>query len=219
MVRPSARSRAISGASLLGVLLAGCRGCDRANETADPPPAASATGPRMPVGLLEGRPPPAADGIGPGEGGPPLRERLRLVALPRVEWVELRIVRGAGPRTRSPDGGPDSRYLSLDALALVHDALARASPGFDLFQPRVLDAAGIGRLRFELVLLRTDVAETADRKAALVRWGEVSALLRELRDDPSWLETRAAWVGLLDALVAWCDEATRSSGELLVAGM
>jgi hypothetical protein len=174
----------------------------------------------MPVGLLEGRTRADGEAAGGGAGaslsGP---ERLRLVPLARAEWVELRIVRGGAPRTRSSDGGPDSRYLSLDALALLHDALGRASPGFDLFQPRVLDAAGIGRLRFELVLLRTDVAETPDRKAALRRWGEISTLLRELRDDPSWLETRTAWVGLIDALVSWCDEATRSSGELLIAGM
>jgi hypothetical protein len=199
--------------------LGGCRACE-GSATAPSEPPAEAGGPPMPVGLLgAGKPaaPPAASLSVP--------ERLRLSTEPRPEWAELRILAphpGPPPDpqlTRSLEAGPDSRFLSLDAMTLLHDAFGRASPGFDLFQPRRFDADAVGRLRVELALVRTDVVDAADRLRALARWGEVSAMVRELRDDPSWLEARRAWLAMIDLLTGWLDEVGRRRAELVVLGM
>jgi hypothetical protein len=213
--------RRVPLAVMLGLVLGlgGCRACE-GSSVAPGEPMVEAGGPPMPVGLLgAGRP------VAAPAGSLSVPERLRLASEARPEWAELRILAPHPgeppglPPTRSVEGGPDSRFLSLDAMTLLHDAFGRASPGFDLFQPRLFDAHAVGRLRGELALVRTDVVDATDRLRALARWGEVSAMVRELRDDPSWLEARRAWLAMLDLLTAWLDEIAQRRAELVVIGM
>ena len=118
------------------------------------------------------------------------------------EWAELQIARANdGPdRSAFERWQPDSRFLSLDAMSLLHEPFARALPGFDLFLPRHFDGAALGRLRAELALSKTALVAMPSARAAKARWGEASSLVAALPDDVAWLDARAALLGTIDAL-------------------
>jgi hypothetical protein len=139
-------------------------------------------------------------------------------------WAELQIA-GANdssdPNTRNPfdHWQSDSRFLSLDAMTLLHDPFARASPGFDLFLPRLLDVAALGRLRTELASMKSAVAAIATAQAAKARWGEASSLIQSLKDDVAWLDARASLLTTIDELGAMAADLEKRGQSLWVLGI
>ncbi len=187
----------LSLAAVLGLVTAGCQSCSDARDATEASPRSGTSGPTMPVGMLaplpDAAPPPA----------PGAAERLSMARGKTAgEWAELQVARANdGPDRRAFERWqPDSRFLSLDAMRLLHDAFARALPGFDLFLPRHLDGAALGRLRAELAVLKTALAAMPDARSAKARWGEASSLVAALPDDVAWLDARAALLGTIDAL-------------------
>lgn len=97
-------------------------------------------------------------------------------------WTELQTAR-AGDRPDRIDfqhWRDDSRFVSLDAMTLMHEAFARALPGFDLFLPRLFSPDALVKLAGELDAFATrsggDIATTARELAAYAR---VSATKQE----------------------------------------
>ncbi len=183
--------------ALAGLLcVAGCRGCS--DGTAETAPEAS--GPTMPTGMLAPLP-----GTTPSDAPASPAERLALGRGKKSgEWAELQSARpDDGPDRRSFERWqPDSRFLSLEAMGLLHESFARALPGFDLFLPRLFDPAALGRLRAELSATKAQLATITDVRTAKARWGEASSLVAELADDTAWLDARNAFVGTIDELTA-----------------
>lgn len=198
---------------LLALGVAGCRGCSGAAQDVAP----EASGPTMPVGMLT----PLPDAAPPAPPGSPA-DRLSMARGKKGgEWAELQIARpGESPeRTSFERGQPDSRFLSLDAMTLLHHPFARALPGFDLFLPRRFDGAALGRLRVELAAMKAQVEAIPNVAAAKERWGEASALLAALPDDTAWLDARGALVRTIDDLSALADDVERQGGSLWVLGI
>jgi hypothetical protein len=90
-------------------------------------------------------------------------------------WTELQVAR-PGDSTERKDfehWRDDSRFVSLEAMTLLHEPFARALPGFDLFLPRLYDPAALTRLATELDAFAQratgPLAETARELAALSR--------------------------------------------------
>jgi hypothetical protein len=168
----------------------------------------------MPRGLLV--PLPDA-GASPGPGATPA-ERLRIArGLARGDgWVELQVAR-ANDRFEPSD--PNARFLSIDAMTLLHDAFARASPGFDLFLPRRLDAAALSRLESELGAMKAQLLAAPNVVAAKARWGESSALIAALPDDVAWTVARAELVTTIEGLSQLAADLAKSGNGLWVVGM
>jgi len=89
-------------------------------------------------------------------------------------WVELQVARpgdGADRREFS-HWNDDSWFVSLEAMTLLHEAFARALPGFDLFLPRLFPPDALVKLGEELAAFgRTasgDIAKTANDLAQIV---------------------------------------------------
>lgn len=137
------------------------------------------------------------------------------------EWAELQVARAGDAPDRSAfeHWQAESRFLSLDAMTLLHDPFARALPGFDLFLPRLLDGPALGRLRAELEALKGQLAAMPNVAAAKARWGEVSTLVGGLVDDTSWVAARAALVATIDELSRFAGELQASSKSLWVLGI
>lgn len=133
-------------------------------------------------------------------------------------WVELQSTTAADSPTRSDFDRfrGDARFLTLDAMALLHDAFARASPGFDLFVPRLLDRDACARVAVELRVLVTEWSRSGPG-AGRARWGSRSELVRAL-DDSSWSAVRDTFVATLEELVRLFDEAARDRRAIWVLG-
>jgi hypothetical protein len=136
------------------------------------------------------------------------------------EWAELQVARAndAPDRTAFDRGQADSRFLSFDAMPLLHEAFARALPGFDLFLPRLFDAAALGRLRTELTAQKAQLAATPNVSAAKARWGEVSTLVAGLNDEVAWLGARAALMATIEELLVLAADLTRNGQGLWILG-
>jgi hypothetical protein len=141
------------------------------------------------------------------------------------EWVELQIA-AAGDRpdrARFDRWRPDSRFLTFDALALFHEAFAKAyaSAGggtFDLFLPRLFDAPLLERLGTELDALERQLLATPDLASAKARWGPASPIVRGLTEDGAWLDVRGALVQTTRGLTAIATEIRGHGGGLWVVG-
>lgn len=153
----------------LALLLAcgsGCRGCaEGAREEAH-----EVSGPTMPVGLLV----PVADGGGTTGNEPASGFSFRRGPKPAGSgWIELQIARTNDTPDRSTfeRGLADSSYLSVDAAMALHDAFARALPGYDPFVPRLFDSAALARLVTELADVkrgaRPELERTVEQLSAL----------------------------------------------------
>jgi hypothetical protein len=67
-------------------------------------------------------------------------------------WTELQIAAPSdtADRTRFEHWRDDSWFVSLEAMTQMHEAFARALPGFDLFLPRLFPPDALVRLDAEL---------------------------------------------------------------------
>jgi hypothetical protein len=175
-----ARALALGGSITAG---AGCRSCADADGQAARASEKSPQ-PLMPTGMLV--PVGAAPSSAPRASG----DSVAASAVP-VEGAagELRVMRNmkAGPWTelqRAPPGDQanrtgfqrwrdDSRFVSLDAMTLLHEPFARALPGFDLFLPRLFGPAALAKLATELEAFakrsRGPIAATASELGALAK--------------------------------------------------
>ncbi|MBX3188040.1 MAG: hypothetical protein KF819_13545 [Labilithrix sp.] len=163
-----------------GLVLAGCRSCDERTVARTD---ASAQ-PSMPTGLL--LPPPSAPS---GDGGADLRIARDAKGGP---YAELQVAaEGDRPDKKGLERWKsDSRFVPLDAMTILHEAFARALPGFDLFLPRLFSPEALARLSSELVAFETEWSSVSDVSLAKKRWSS-SSQVRDLRDDGEWLATRA----------------------------
>lgn len=161
-------------ASVLGASLAlgGCRSCDApSNGAADAPPA----GPTMPTGMLVPSDAPSA-AASAGASAPRIAHHVKGGA-----FTELQVAR-PGDRADRVDfehWRDDSSFVPLAAMTLLHEAFARALPGFDLFLPRLFGGEALARLASELdafaaralalAQAQGDLAATAREIAAMAR--------------------------------------------------
>ncbi len=151
----------------LSLANAGCRSCAEDHGAAtDAGPAP----PTMPLGMLmpvDG----AAVSSDAGAGAMRVAHGMKSGA-----WTELQPARpGDTPeRTDFQHWQGDSSFVSLEAMTLMHEAFARALPGFDLFLPRLFAPDALGRLAAELEAFapraaNADVAGAARELAQLAR--------------------------------------------------
>lgn len=177
------RARALFFVSTLG--LAGCRCGEPAREEAPSPPA-------MPSGMLAPLPaiPPRVDAV----------EALSMTRGKTAgEWIELQLAatNDVPDRRTFERWLPESRFLSLDAMTLLHDPFARALPGFDLFLPRLLDPPALARLDAELVAFGASVA-TLSLVDAKRRFA--SPVIHSLENEASWQAVRSALLNTVEEL-------------------
>ena len=193
--------------------LSGCRGCSDATESSAP----AASAPTMPVGMLVPLP-----GTAARDAPASPAERLSIARGKKSgAWAELQVApANDGPdRTAFERWRADSRFVPLEAMALLDGAFARALPGFDLFLPRLFDRTALGRLRAELATLRAQLATIPNAAAANERWGGSSSLIRELPDDAAWVAARTALTGTIDELSALASDLETMGKSLWVLGI
>ena len=144
------------------IFIGGCRSCGEDKERGRP----AVSGPTMPPGMLVPSDAPAA----PAAATSSLRVARNVKAGP---WTELQVAR-PGDRAERLDfqhWRDDSVFVSLEAMTLLHEAFARALPGFDLFLPRLYGPDALTKLATELSAFEKrsagDIAATALEIAAL----------------------------------------------------
>lgn len=129
----------------------------------------------MPTGMLV---PPSGDASASGDAGPGAAvDPLRIArGVKSGSWTELQVARpGDAPsRTDFEHWREDSRFVSLEAMTLMHEPFARALPGFDLFLPRLYDPAALAKLATEL-----DAFAARSAGPIVVTARELAALARE----------------------------------------
>jgi hypothetical protein len=128
----------------------------------------------MPAGMLV--PVDGAGGAATTTGAPASSATLRVAhGIKSGAWTELQI---AGPgdrpdRTDFTHWRDDSSFVSLEAMTLMHEAFARALPGFDLFLPRLYAPDALVKLGSELEAFAQrssgEIAGTARELAQLAR--------------------------------------------------
>jgi hypothetical protein len=174
----------------------------------------------MPVGMLTPLPAGLDAARGLEAGSPaPTGERLALGRTAGGEGVELQPARTSDDPTRRTfeRGQPGSRFLSVDAMTLLHDAFARALPGFDLFVPRFLGPPALARLRAELAAAKQALVDVGTLEAARTRWGSV-AVIAALPDDAAWLHARGTLARTVDELVNFAEDLEKKGQGLWVLG-
>jgi hypothetical protein len=186
--------------SALAFAFVGCR-CD--NGRADAIDAGAQ--PTMPKGMLAPAPVPIVD------AGEPLPRPARLrayAARPTAgDWVLVR----AAP----DDNG--RRYVSVDTMTLLHDAFARAMPGFDLFVPRRFEGDGLARLASELRSFKQEWVAIGTADDAKGKWGKTSSFILTL-DGSEWIAARDALAATIDAILTLSALAETSKASLLIKG-
>lgn len=165
----------------------------------------------LPTGMLMGAPSAAPASTSPAR-------RLKSVrGATTGEWIELQpAAPGDSPkRTTFDHFRSDSLFLPLDAMTLLHEAFARAEPGFAVFTPQLLDARALGRLRTELAAFRKEWTSIASAKAARERFA-TSALVRGLTSDDEWKEAQTALVSTIDDVAKSAEELEKKGSGLWV---
>jgi hypothetical protein len=162
--------------------VAGCRSCAEDDGRAARPSEKSPQ-PTMPTGMLVpiAAPPSSSASASAGAGTAPApvegaTGELRVMHnLKAGTWTELQRARpGDRPdRAEFQRWRDDSRFVSLDAMTLLHEPFARALPGFDLFLPRLFGPAALAKLATELEAFakrsRGTIAATASELGALAK--------------------------------------------------
>lgn len=125
-------------------------------------------------------------------------------------WVELQIAepKDEPSRTAFEHYRDDSRFLSVDVLAVLHKPFASALPGFDLFVPRLFSGERLARLIDELAELDKTLSYVKTAASAREKWGIQSELVREIRDDAEWLTVRATIAATAHDVAAFAKEAS-----------
>jgi hypothetical protein len=152
----------------LVLVFGGCRSRGDDKESS-PARDAAVSGPTMPTGMLV----PAA---GTGTRAEADSGALRVARnVKGGGWTELQLARpGDKPdRVDFQHWRDDSRFVSLEAMTLMHEPFARALPGFDLFLPRLYGPDALTRLAIELDAFAGKssgpIVETARELAGLAR--------------------------------------------------
>jgi hypothetical protein len=203
---------AASMALLFTITLAGCRACGE-SAAADAGSIDPSQRP-MPTGMLAPAP--------VGDAAPSSAARLRIAVHQKGgDWTELQIA--------SPDDRPnkptfehwrdDSRFVSLDAMTLLHDPFARAMPGFDLFLPRLFDREALLRLHAELLAYKQTWIAIGSLAEAKARWAPYSTFVRELPDDAAWIAARDALARTIDELASLAHDLGTKGQSLWVLGV
>ena len=151
----------------LALANAGCRSC--AEERGSPVDAGPAP-PTMPIGMLL----PVDASAAPSDAGAGALRVAR--GMKSGAWTELqRAQPGDAPERKDfQHWREDSSFVSLAAMTLMHEAFARALPGFDLFLPRLFSPAALVTLAAELEAFapraaNAEIAATARELAQLAR--------------------------------------------------
>lgn len=204
-------------ALVLVLVLGGCRACDTPSH--GPAEAGGAgtipSGPHMPAGMLS----PSAT---PSDAGAKSRASLKLEkGVKAGSWVELQIADPKDEASRSTFDHyrDDSRFLSLDVLAVLHKPFASALPGFDLFVPRLFAGEKLTRLIDELAELDKTLSYVKTAASAREKWGMQSELVRDIRDDADWLAVRATLAATARDVAAFAKEASGKGRGLWVLGV
>lgn len=207
--RPLWRSRLALAACLVVTQLAGCRACEDGGGGGDPPPP-------MPTGMLA--PAPSGSAAAPADVAARLRVARRQTG---GAFVELQIARpgDSADRVAFDHWQPASRFVPLDAMTLMHDAFARAKPGFDPFLPQLYDPAALGRLASELRAFRGQLGRVETAADARARWGASSELVRGLASDADWRAARGALLETVDELAAMAQDLSSKRESLWVLGV
>lgn len=172
----------------------------------------------MPTGMLVPSPASSVAPTPPTGASPSEPVRFALArGVTEGAWVELQPApANEDPgRTRFDRWRPTSTFVPLEAMALLHEPLARVAPGFDLFLPRLLDATALGRLQTELAATKAAVLSASTAAAARSRWAG-STLVASLGSDAAWLSARADLVATLEALASLAAELARNGQGLWV---
>jgi hypothetical protein len=155
---------ALAGAS------AGCRSCAEEGgrgAAVDSGPAQ----PAMPPGMLM----PIDAAAAAPSGASPVQPLRVAHGVKSGAWTELQIANPGDKPDRADfqHWRDDSSFVSLEAMTLMHEAFARALPGFDLFLPRLFGPEALTRLATELEAFAQrssgDIASTARELAQLAR--------------------------------------------------
>lgn len=170
LVRPAV-CLAFAGVAFAGVAGAGCRGCGEERDGG-----ARATGPAMPAGMLMGAEGGAGDARGAdADAGAAAASGARVLrGVKGGAWAEVQAARaGDAPNRKDFDRWrDDSLFVSLEAMTLLHEAFARALPGFDLFLPRLFPPDALAKLATELAAFEAaggPLADAARELATTVR--------------------------------------------------
>lgn len=192
------------------VVLAACKGREQPAPAAVEVHDASMQKP-LPTGMLMGAPSAA-----PAKTAPARRLRS-MRGVTSGEWIELQpAAPGDSPkRTTFDHFRNDSLFLPLDAMTLLHDAFARAEPGFAPLSPQLLDALALGRLKGELGSFRKQWTAVTSVSAARERFA-ASALVRGLASDGEWREAQGALAATIDDVTKLADELEKKGAGLWV---
>jgi hypothetical protein len=219
------KSSVVIGSLLAGMLVVVVGGCRKSDADGRAPDTGAGTDagaqPTMPPGMLA----PASTFDGVGDASPAVvaaasscAARLQLGHDVRGgAWIEL-------ART-APSGAPDedvkpterwlpsSRFLSLDAMALLSGSFSRAGTGAR-FQPltaRLFLTASVVRLVAELETFRADWGAIDTAARAKEKFAAFSECVRDVTDDADWARVRAAMTTTLDELVGYCRSVVRDA--------
>jgi len=143
MTRRSLQAFSCIRLALAVALAAATGGCRSCSEDRGAPADAAPAGPTMPVGMLM-----PVDAAGTETGG-----TMRVArGMKGGAWTELQVAKSGDRPDRSDFKHwlDDSSFVSLAAMTLMHEAFARALPGFDLFLPRLFGPEALVKLDAEL---------------------------------------------------------------------
>ncbi len=190
----------------LALALAGATGCRACESEAAPDAGAQ---PTMPTGMLV----PATSEPAPVAPRFDFAARMRVAPKRDAEAVVELAPAPAGDSEEKKAferNAPGARFLSPDAMGLLHECFARAKPGFDPFRPHFLDAKALVKLEKELSAFAATVSAISTAASARARF-EGSDAVRSIVTDDEWRRGR-------DALVASIDELRRMSVDLAGQG-
>lgn len=122
------------------------------------------------------------------------------------EWIELQPApEGESPKkTKFDFFKKDSLFVPLDAMTLMHDAFARAQPGFAMFTPQLFVAMSLGRLKTELRELKRVWSQVPTAAAARARY-PYSARVNAALTDELWKDFQGELVFTIDEVIKLAD--------------
>jgi len=122
------------------------------------------------------------------------------------EWIELQPApEGETPKkTKFDFFKRDSLFVPLDAMTLLHDAFARAQPGFAMFTPQLFVATDLGRLKSELREFKRLWSQVPTAAAARARY-PYSARVNAALTDELWKDFQGELSFTIDEIIKLAD--------------